>query len=288
MLPEVFLEKKTMTLQAFELNRVEPNCGAELRGIDLSQPLNDDTIESLKMAVARHCVLFFRDQKITPEQHKRFSQYFGQLHIHPAWPRLVDGHPEIMELYTDENTKRIGGEIWHSDVSCDLEPPLGTVLRMIEVPPVGGDTLFANMYAAYESLSSSMQRFLEGMTAVHDGEPVYRGRYGPEEENDKVYPRSEHPVIRTHPLTGGQALFVNRIFTTRIVQLTKRESDTLLRMLWEHVERPEIQCRFQWQPDSVAFWDNRCTQHYALWDYYPHRRHAMRVTIRGETPFYRS
>ena len=192
-----------------------------------------------------------------------------------------------MEIYADENPKRIAGEDWHSDVSCDPEPPLGTILQMLEVPPVGGDTLFANMVAVFESLSDSMQRFLEGMTAVHDGEYVYRGRYEGASEEGKTYPRSEHPVVRTHPVSGHRILFVNRIFTTQIVQLEQRESDAVLQMLFAQIEQPEFQCRSQWQPGSVAFWDNRCAQHHALWDYYPHRRRGLRVTIQGDAPFYR-
>jgi taurine dioxygenase len=259
-----------------------------VRGIDLSQPLEAGAVAELGRALAEHCVLFFRDQSMTPEQHKSLGRRFGELHLHPAWPRLVDGHPEIMEIYADENSKRVAGEEWHSDVSCDPEPPLGTILHMLEVPPVGGDTLFASMYAAWEALSAPMRRMLEGMTALHDGEYVYRGRYEGAVEEGKVYPRSEHPVVRTHPVSGRNALFVNRTFTTRIVQLAKHESDALLEMLFQHLERPEFQCRFQWRPGSVAFWDNRCAQHHAMWDYYPHRRRGLRVTIKGDAPCYRA
>ena len=271
-----------------EFKKVTPYCGAEVAGLDLSQPLDGQTVESLTAALAEHCVLFFQNQELTPAQQKSLGRYFGELHLHPAWPRLVEGHPEVMEIYTDENSKRIAGEDWHSDVSCDPEPPLGTILYMLEPPPVGGDTLFANMVAAFDMLSARMQGLLEGLTAIHDGEYVYRGRYEGAQEEGKVYPRSEHPVVCTHPVSGRSYLFVNRIFTTRIVQLTRRESDALLRMLFEHIEQPEFQCRFKWQPGSVAFWDNRSAQHHALWDYYPHRRRGLRVTIKGAAPFYRS
>lgn len=271
----------------FELTKLTPLCGAELRGIDLAQPLEERDVKALEGALAEHCVLFFRDQAITPEQQKTLGRRFGELHLHPAWPRLVPGHPEIMEIYADEKSKRVAGEDWHSDVSCDPEPPLGTILYMLEVPPVGGDTLFANMYAAWESLSAPMRRMLEGMTALHDGEYVYRGRYEGAVEEGKVYPRSEHPVVRTHPVSGRKALFVNRTFTTRIVQLAGHESDAVLAMLFEHLEQPEFQCRFRWQQGSVAFWDNRCAQHHAMWDYYPQRRRGLRVTIKGDAPFYR-
>lgn len=276
-----------MTPPPFELTKLTPLCGAELRGIDLAQPLEEREVKALEGALAEHCVLFFRDQSMSPEQQKTLGRRFGELHLHPAWPRLVPGHPEIMEIYADEKSKRVAGEDWHSDVSCDAEPPLGTILYMLEVPPVGGDTLFANMYAAWESLSAPMRRMLEGMTALHDGEYVYRGRYEGALEEGKVYPRSEHPVVRTHPVSGRKALFVNRTFTTRIVQLAKHESDAVLAMLFEHLERPEFQCRFRWQPGSVAFWDNRCAQHHAMWDYYPQRRRGLRVTIKGDAPYYR-
>ena len=276
-----------MTSPHFELRRVTPHCGAEVRGLDLSQPLDEDSIAALDTVLAEHGALFFRDQEMTPEQQKALGRHFGELHVHPAWPRLVDGHPEVMEIYTDENSKHIAGENWHSDVSCDAEPPLGTILYMTEVPPVGGDTLFANTYAAFGALSEPMQRFLTGLTAIHDGDRHYRGRYEQVNEEGKTYPRSKHPVVRTHPVSGRQTLFVNRIFTTKIVQLTEHESDAVLRTLWEHIEQPEFQCRFQWQPGSVAFWDNRCVQHRALWDYYPHRRRGLRVTIKGDAPYYR-
>ena len=276
-----------MMPQALEFKQLTPYCGAEVRGIDLSQSLDEGTVNVLQNALAKYCVLFFREQQMTPEQHKALGCHFGELHIHPAWPRVVEGHPEVMEIYTDENTNRIAGEDWHSDVSCDAEPPLGTILHMLEVPPVGGDTLFANMYAAYESLSDPMQRFLEGLTALHDGEQAYRGRYEGVQEEGRTYPQAEHPVVRTHPVSCRKALFVNRIFTTRIIELAKDESDAVLQMVFRHLERPDFQCRFQWQLGSVAFWDNRCAQHHAMWDYYPNRRRGLRVTIKGDAPFYR-
>ncbi|MGH7916649.1 MAG: TauD/TfdA dioxygenase family protein, partial [Candidatus Binataceae bacterium] len=206
------------------------------------------------------------------------------LHIHPAPLGVLEGHREIVIIKADENSSHIAGEEWHSDVSCDAEPPLGSVLYLKEAPPAGGDTLFASMYAAHDALSDSMRRFLGGLTAIHDGSRNYQGRrLDPRRPGE--FPRAEHPVIRTHPETGRKALFVNRLFTTRLVQLTERESDVILQMLFRHVENPAFQCRFRWEPDSVAFWDNRCTQHMALWDYYPHRRYGHRVTIAGDKPF---
>ena len=275
-----------MKPQSFEFRKVAPACGAEVRGIDLARPLDKGSVATLTAALAEHCVLFFQDQQLTPERQKALGRYFGDLHIHPGWPRLVDGHPEVMEIYTDENTQRVAGEDWHSDVSCDSEPPLGTILHMLEVPPEGGDTLFANMFAVFESLSSRMQCFLEGLHALHDGEYVYRGRYRGMDEEAKTYPRSEHPVVCTHPVNHRRALFVNRVFTTQIVELAKDESAAVLQTLFGRIEQPEFQCRFRWRPGSVAFWDNRCVQHHALWDYYPHRRRGLRVTIKGEAPYF--
>ena len=276
-----------MNSQDLVVTKVAPQCGAEVSGLNLAEPLDKEIIQALSMALAEHGVLFFRDQPMTAEQQKRLGSYFGDLHLHPAWPRLVDGHPEVMEIFTDENSQYIAGEDWHSDVSCDPQPPLGTILQMLEVPPAGGDTLFANMVAAFAALPAEQQQYLSGLTALHDGEQHYRGRYDGPDDADKVYPQAEHPVVRTHPVSGRPALFVNRIFTRRIVGLEAQESEQLLQTLFEHVERPEFQCRFQWQVGSVAFWDNRSAQHQALWDYFPHRRRGWRVTIQGKVPFYR-
>ena len=171
-----------MSATPFEIKPVTPYCGAEVTGLDLSRDLETGTAAALHAALADHCVLFFRDQQLTPVQQKRFGARFGDLHLHPAWPRLLDGHPEIMELLFDESSQRVAGEEWHSDVSCDAEPPLGTILYMLEVPPVGGDTLFANMYRAFETLSEPLQQMLDGMSAIHDGEHVYRGRYGTDDD----------------------------------------------------------------------------------------------------------
>jgi taurine dioxygenase len=224
---------------------------------------------------------------LTPEQHKAFGLRFGRLHIHPAPLGTLEGHPEIVVVQADANSKRIAGEVWHSDVSCDAQPPMGSILHIMEAPAAGGDTLFANMYEAYDALPDSVQRLLCELSAIHDGARNYEGRT-PAAERSTGFPRAEHPVVRTHPETGRQALFVNRMFTTRIVQLNERDSEDVLQMLYRHIESPEFQCRFRWQPNSVAFWDNRCTQHMALWDYYPDRRYGHRVTIAGDRPFYRT
>jgi len=274
-----------MTYTAIQIDKLAPNVGAEIRSVDLARPLDERTFKEIHAALVDHGVIFFRDQHLTPEQQKDFGRLFGELHVHPAAPSLLGGHPEILVIHADEKSTRVAGENWHSDVSCDPEPPMGSILYMHELPPVGGDTLFASMYAAYDALSAPMKRFLEPLTAMHEGEHVYRGRYGVD-DTGRVFPKAEHPVIRTHPVSGRKALFVNGGFTTRIVQIARAESDALLQFLFRHVETPEFQCRFRWQVNSVAFWDNRGVQHHAMWDYYPQRRHGHRVTIKGDRPFY--
>jgi taurine dioxygenase len=274
-----------MTYTAVQVDKLTPHVGAEIRGVDLSRRLDERTFKEIHAALVDNGVIFFRDQHLTPEQQKDFGRLFGELHAHPAAPSLLPGHPEILVIHADEKSKHVAGENWHSDVSCDPEPPMGSILYMHELPPVGGDTLFASMYAAYDALSEPLRRFLEPLTAMHEGEHVYRGRYGVDDAG-RVFPKAEHPLIRTHPVSGRKALFVNGGFTTRIPQLKRAESDALLQFLFRHVETPEFQCRFRWQVNSVAFWDNRCVQHHAMWDYYPQRRHGHRVTIKGDRPFY--
>jgi len=273
-----------MSYETLEVFKLTPNIGAELRGVDLSQGLGNRQLEEIHRALLENLVIFFRDQTIDVEQHKAFGRHFGRLHIHPAAPKGLEQHPEILVIKADENSQRVAGEEWHSDVSCDPEPPMGSILHLTTVPPDGGgDTMFANMYLAYATLSEPVRKMLEGLTAIHDGEHVFRGRYGIR-DSGKTFPRSEHPVIRTHPVTGKKLLFVNRGFTTHIVQLKRHESRAVLEMLYRHIETPELHCRFKWQKNSIAFWDNRCVQHHALWDYYPARRYGHRVTICGEKP----
>jgi taurine dioxygenase len=268
-----------------EIRKSTPNIGAEVLGLDLSQPLSDQQFQAVHDALMDNLVLFFRDQKLTVEQHKAFGNRFGKLHVHPAAPGLIGNHPEIFVIQADEKSTQVAGEEWHSDVSCDREPPMGSILYLTEAPPDGGgDTMFANMYLAYETLSAPVKKMLTGLTAIHAGERYYRGRYGVNDAG-KTYPSSEHPVVRTHPVTGKKSLFVNRVFTMRIAGLKKIESDAILEMLYRHIETAEFCVRFKWRADSVAFWDNRCTQHQALWDYFPHKRYGHRVTICGDKPF---
>ena len=259
--------------------------GAEVEGLDLSRPVDGPTLKALKDALAEHLVLFFRDQDITQEQHTAFGRCFGDLHIHPAAPKDAE-HPEVMVLHGDDKVKFVAGSVWHSDVSCDVEPPMGSILRIVQVPSVGGDTLFANMYTAFEGLSAPLQNMLRGLTGVHEGEQYYRDRYGSGTMRDESHPVAEHPVVRTHPVTGREALYVNEGFTTRIKDLPAMESDALLKFLFAHAAQPQFHCRFQWRANSMAFWDNRCTQHLAIWDYYPETRHGYRITVQGDKPFH--
>ena len=267
-----------------DIRSVTPVIGAEVDGVDLAA-LDDDSFETIRDALMAHCVLFFRDQDISIESQKALGARFGELVVHPNDPGL-EGHPEVMRIHADENSVRATGERWHSDVSCDPTPPMGSILRMHTVPAAGGDTLFANMYAAYEALSDRMKVLLDGLTAIHDGGPYYRevNRLIGRDDDGRSYPSSGHPVVRTHPVTGRRALFVNQMFTVRIEGLPQDESEAVLGFLFRHVQRPDFHCRFRWSENSIAFWDNRCTQHHAIWDYFPAVRSGYRVTIRGERP----
>jgi len=274
-----------MRHETIEIRKSTPNIGAEIFGIDLSKPLSNRQFHEVHDALMDRLVIFFRDQTLDVEEHKAFGRRFGRLHVHPAAPSVLPDHPEILVVKTDETSAHIAGEDWHSDVSCDPEPPMGSILYLTEVPPDGGgDTMFANMHLAYETLSEPVRKLVDGLCAIHDGEHVYRGRYGID-DTGRTFPCAEHPVVRTHPVTGKKCLFVNRFFTTRITGLRRGESDAILEMLYRHIETPEFCVRFKWRPNSVAFWDNRSVQHHALWDYYPNRRYGHRVTICGEKPY---
>jgi len=261
-----------------------PTIGAEVSGIDLAEPLDDARRAELDTAFLDHKVLFFRDQPITTEQHVAFCRAFGELEVHPFVPHKP-GHPEVMVLTHDE--RRRGHEnAWHSDVTWRIEPSLGSMLRAIELPDVGGDTLFADMEAAFDALDTELQERVSALRAVHDFTRVFGRGKSPEEiaELHETYPPAEHPVVRTHPVTGRKSIYVNVAFTAHIVGLDPDESDALLRTLYRQAWVPERQCRFRWEPDSLALWDNRCVQHYAASDYWPARRVMERVTIVGDQP----
>ena len=267
--------------------RIEPIAaalGAEVSGVDLAQPLDAETRRAIEAAWTRHQVLFFRDQDITAAQHKAFARHFGELHVHPVLPSLAaQGHPEVVVLESSEQAPYVA-DSWHSDVTFERRPPLGSVLRGVVIPEAGGDTMWSSMYAAYDALSDTMQRLLGELRAVHDGGAF---RAVASEEQKRELGKDEttiHPVIRTHPVSGRKSIFVNSTFTRRIKGMRRRESEALLHFLFEHVGAPEFTCRFRWRPNSIAMWDNRCTQHRVVADNVRAPRRMERVTICGDAP----
>jgi taurine dioxygenase len=264
------------------IDRLTPAIGAEISGIDLAKPLTRQDRAAIDAALCDHLVLFFRDQPLDIEQLSAFGRQFGDPHTHPNEPDLP-GFPGVMAIHTDASSTIYAGRLFHSDVSCDKVPPMGSILHLYEVPETGGDTIFASMTAAYDALSDSMKQTLAGLTARHDSAHNFGDYFGYDlaTSRDGEYPSNVHPVVTTHPETGKKALFVNELFTRRIVELEPEESHGLLSFLWRHIREPRFQCRFRWRRHSVAFWDNRVTQHMALWDYYPHTRSGRRFTIAG-------
>lgn len=264
-----------------------PNLGGVVTGIDLSKEISNSELDFIKDAFNQYQVLFFQNQsEIPPNLQVKLGKSFGPLHVHPAAPTM-EGHPEIFEIHTHKNSKISNGtENFHSDVSCDEYPPLGTMLQLHILPECGGDTMFVNMYAAYETLSKPMKEFLGSLKAWHESEHIYKGRYSERGVSDKdiLCPSALHPIIRTHPETKKKALFVNRSFTTRIEGLLKSESDSLLKFLFDHAEQIDFQIRYRWNKNDMAFWDNRCAMHRAIWDYWPNERKGRRVTIKGDIP----
>jgi taurine dioxygenase len=267
-----------------EVSPLTAAIGAEVSGVDLRQPLSDDAVAAVRAALLDHLVVFFRDQPLTDEQHLSFALRFGPLSVPPLATRYQD-RPTVTVL-DQVSPKGEGADEWHSDNTFMATPPLGSILRAVQLPAVGGDTCFASMYAAYEALSAPVRSLVEGLVAVHDITKPMRKAIAAGHttldlaEMQRRWPPVEHPVVVTHPETGRKALFVNRNSTTHLVGLSERENDVLLPFLLDHVRSPEFQCRFHWEPDSIAFWDNRCVQHYAVADY-ADRRVMHRVTIDG-------
>lgn len=280
---------RSLVIEDLTLMPMTPTIGAEVEGVDLTRPLDARTVSVLRQALLDWKVLFFRDQEITTEQHLAFARNFGDLEVHPFAPQKP-GYPEVLAITHDAHSR--GKEnTWHSDVTWRLEPSLGSILRALEIPPVGGDTLFADMYAAYEGLKDEVKAKVEGRVAVHDFVNFRKGmrKRGVSEEEiaafDRKYPKVEHPVIRTHPETGRRAIYVNAGFTQHILGMEKAESDALLAHLYAQAAIPEYQCRFRWTPHAIAFWDNRASQHYAASDYFPAVRRMERVTVVGDRPY---
>jgi taurine dioxygenase len=279
---------RSLKVSTFSLAPLTPTIGAEVGDIDLTKPLDAETAEGLRAALRDWKVLFFRGQDITTEQHLAFARRFGDLEVHPFAPSK-EGYPEVLRI--NHNRDDRGQEnVWHSDVTWREAPSLGSILRCLECPPVGGDTLFADMYAAYDGLKDEVKAKIEGRAAIHDFAHFRRGlrKQGKSEAEieafDKAYPTVEHLIVRTHPETGRKALYVNAAFTQSIVGMETAESDALLAHLYAQAAIPEYQCRFHWEVDSIAFWDNRASQHYAVSDYWPAVRRMERVTIIGDRP----
>ncbi|MDR6978334.1 taurine dioxygenase [Streptomyces sp. 3330] len=260
---------------------ITPLLGAEVTGLDLSLELTPQQEKELKHAFRTHHVLVFRDQDITPEEHKRFAAVFGELHPVALAPEGSD--PYILEIKATKESRAVAGNGWHADGTADPEPSLGSLLYITTVPEggSGGDTLFANMHLAHELLSPTMRSFLEGLTALHDGAlPWTAAGQTPPPEYD--VPRTEHPVVVRHPETGDKLLFVNAPYTSHITQLSRAESDALLGMLYAHIAgTPLLHCRVRWQERTLVLWDNRSVQHHAVWDYFPHTREGRRVAVDG-------
>jgi len=269
---------------AIELRPFTAAIGAEVVGVDMREPLDADTVATLRQGLLDHLVLFFRDQDIDDDQQLEFALRFGPMHVSPLQTVHQDA-PEIVVL-NQVYPRGEGADEWHSDNTFMPQPPMGSILRAVQLPAVGGDTCFSNMYAAYEALSPAMRSLVDGLRAVHDiTKPMRKALAAGHttldlSEMQQRCPPIEHPVVVTHPETGRRALFVNRNSTTHIVGLSERENDTLLPFLLDHVRSPEFQCRFHWDVGSMAFWDNRCVQHYAVADY-TERRIMHRVTVDG-------
>jgi alpha-ketoglutarate-dependent taurine dioxygenase len=281
---------------AIAIDRVSPALGAEIGGVDLASAAEDDArIVEIRALLLQHKVLFFRDQDITPGQHVAFARRFGELEVHPVYPHHPD-HPELVLL--DRDTAKAAREnIFHTDVSWRETPSLGSILRCVECPAMGGDTIWVDMVAAYEALPQRVKERIGGLLAMHDIAHAFGGKV-PRDERAALarrYPPQEHPVVRTHPETGAKILYVNQAFTTHFSNYTAAgelrvgsdfalEANALMAYLMQQAAIPEYQVRLRWRPNTIAFWDNRATQHYAVADYHPAVRRMMRATIIGDRP----
>ena len=262
-----------------------PFLGAEITGVDLRE-VTHEQVADIRAALLKHQVVFFRDQTLNQEEHIHFTRQFGELEIHPATPK-GQNNPEVLHIAHGPESK--GREnMWHSDVTWREKPSLGSILKAVEVPAVGGDTLFANMAEAYERLPDDIKDKIAGKIAVHDIARVFAGRLNKTAEQlRETYPVMEHPIVRTHPETGANVLYVNNAFTSHIKGMDEDESKELLQALYRTASNPELQCRFRWKAGSLAFWDNRACQHFASSDYFPQVRKMERVTIVGDRPYFK-
>jgi taurine dioxygenase len=264
--------------------------GAAVHGVDLSSELSAETIADIRAAFVEHHVLVFRDQDLTPEQQMRFGRNFGELDTHPFVEGTAD-HPEVIDVITEPDDLRNFGGGWHTDVTFLDRPDLGSILYAVDVPSGGGDTLFASQHAAYDALSDTMKEMLDGLVGIHSAGPQYADggastvhKAMKTKQADLADRFVAHPVVRTHPESGRKALYVNQAFTVSIADLHADESAHLMRFLLRHATKEIFTCRLQWEPGTVAMWDNRSVQHYALFDYAGQRRHMRRVTVKGDRP----
>jgi len=275
-------EEINRSYETLQVETLTPHIGAKVRDIDLSQPLTNEQARDVHQAWIDWKILVFPDQQLNRDQHKAFARRWGKLHVHPMQP-TYGGDEEILVVNTTRDSAYTSGDGWHTDVTCDPVPPLGSMLYITETPASGGgDTLFADMYLAYQMLSDPMKEFLDPLVAEHDGAGPYVGSYK-STPPEGGYPKSQHPVIVTHPDSGKKLLYINRGFTSHIVGLGRSESNAVLEMLYRLIDStPRLYCRVDWEPNTLAFWDNRCTQHHAVWDYWPNSRYGERVSIVGD------
>jgi taurine dioxygenase len=286
-----------MRYSRIDVQPLSGSIGAEIRGADLSAGLAQETFAEVHAAFLEHLVVMFPEQRLMPTQLIAFARRFGPVMTDP-FMKSPDGLPELMVVVKEKHEKKAFGEVWHSDNSYLEKPPLGSFLYALEVPPYGGDTLFANQYLAYETLSPGLRRTLDGLKAVHNprsySQSIAAGNFGAARtmklRNDAIMEaasqiETEHPVVRTHPETGRKALYVNPAYTVRFGGWTEAESRSLLEHLWAHAVKPEFTCRYRWRGGALTLWDNRCVMHHPINDYHGHRRLMHRVTAEGDRPF---
>ncbi len=281
-------DKATSTAAPFQVQRLGPSLGAEIHGLDLRAPMGDDVFRAFEAALIEHKVLVLRDQFLSTEQHVAFSRRFGELEVHPMRPQ--GQFPEILVLDNHKDNPVLSTDVWHSDTTFRQNPTKYTILRCEIMPELGGDTLWANMEAAYDGLSDTFRSFITGLRAVHDFQNFRVLFKNTEEDRAKLhrmedmFPNPSHPVVRTHPTTGRKSIYVNPQFTLRIEGLEAAESRAILDVLFAQARVPEYQFRLRWTPGTIVFWDNRSTQHYAANDYYPARRRMERTAVVGDVP----
>ena len=270
---------------SIEVQPLTPAFGAEIKGVDLVS-CSAAEFDGILEIFSEYGVVFFRDQqRLSEKEHIDLASRFGEIHIHPAARGREDAYPGLLKMKTNKESTVAAGNRWDSDVSCDEFPPYASILQLHETPSSGGDTLFASLCAAYEALSDPMKTMLDGLTALHSGEEPFRHLFKfQNHQAGQGWPENDHPIVREHVSSGRPALFIDREFTKKINELPKDEGKALLEFLFGHTERVDFQCRFQWTPNAIAIWDNRCVLHHALWDYWPEQRTGSRVTTVGEKP----